>query len=49
MKILETLPNELLNLDEPVKKLYYKGDLSLIKRKKVAIIGSRKMSVYTKT
>lgn len=48
MKILETLPNELLNLDEPVKKLYYKGDLSLLKRKKVAIIGSRKMSVYTK-
>ncbi len=48
MKVLEALPSELLSLDKPVRKLYYKGDLSLLNRQKVAIIGSRKMSVYTK-
>ncbi len=48
MKVVQTLPNELLSIAEPVKKLYYKGDLSLLNRPKVAIIGSRRMSVYTK-
>lgn len=48
MNELKPLPQELLSLKEPVRKLYYKGDLSLLNRPKVAIIGSRKMSVYTK-
>lgn len=48
MQILENLPKELLELQNPVQKLYYKGDLSLLDKPKVAIIGSRKMSVYTK-
>ena len=48
MKILENLPAELKTLKEPVQKLYYKGDLSLLDKPKVALIGSRKMSVYTK-
>lgn len=48
MKILENLPQELLELEKPVRKLYYKGNLSLLDKPKVAIIGSRKMSVYTK-
>ena len=48
MKTLEHLPKEFLGLENPVHKIYYKGDLSLLQKPKVAIIGSRKMSVYTK-
>lgn len=48
MQILENLPQQLLELEKPVRRLYYKGDLSLLDKPKVAIIGSRKMSVYTK-
>ncbi len=48
MNIIENLPAELLSIKKPVKKLYYKGDLSLLNKPKVALIGSRKMSVYTK-
>lgn len=48
MLVLENLPKELLSLAKPPKKLYYKGDLSLLAKPKIAIIGSRKMSVYTK-
>ncbi|KAA6229476.1 DNA-processing protein DprA [Campylobacter sp. LR291e] len=36
------------NLENPPKELFYKGNLSLLNMPKVAIIGSRKMSVYTK-
>lgn len=32
----------------PPKKLYYRGNLELLKRRKIAIIGSRKMNIYTK-
>ncbi|TQR34622.1 DNA processing protein DprA [Campylobacter sp. MIT 99-7217] len=46
--ILSSLPKEFLELSKPVKKLFYKGNLSLLEQPKVAIIGSRKMSVYTK-
>ena len=36
------------NFKNPPDKLYYKGDLTLLDRPKVAIVGSRKCSVYTK-
>lgn len=36
------------NLNTSPKKLYYKGNLELLNRRKIAIIGSRKMSVYTR-
>lgn len=48
MKLMTELPLEFKGLKQAVKKLYYKGDLSLLNRPKIAIIGSRKMSVYTK-
>lgn len=48
MNELKQLPQELLNLKEPVQRLYFRGNLELLNRRKVAIIGSRKMSVYTK-
>ncbi len=48
MKTLNQLPNELKNLNDDISKLYYKGDLSLLKRKKVAIVGSRRALNYTK-
>ncbi|MSN96720.1 DNA-processing protein DprA [Campylobacter sp. FMV-PI01] len=38
----------LFRLKNPPKKLYYKGNLELLNMKKVAIVGSRKMSIYTK-
>lgn len=45
---LTNLPKELLSLKKPVKKLYFKGNLELLQKRKVAIIGSRKASIYTK-
>lgn len=39
-------PEELKNIDEPPYVLFYKGNLELIKRKKVAIIGARKCTTY---
>ncbi|WP_297575694.1 DNA-processing protein DprA [uncultured Campylobacter sp.] len=39
---------ELKKLKNPPKKLYYKGNLKLLKSPKIAIVGSRKMTVYTK-
>lgn len=41
-------PTSLLNLVDPPTVLYGKGDLSLLKRQKIAIIGSRKATNYTK-
>ncbi|CZE50172.1 DNA-processing protein DprA [Campylobacter geochelonis] len=38
----------LTKLKKPPKKLYYKGNLELLNMPKVSIVGSRKMSVYTK-
>ena len=32
----------------PPKRLYYKGNVELLQKRKIAIIGSRKMSIYTK-
>lgn len=40
--------DELSNLKKPPQKLYYKGDLSLMQKTKIAIVGSRKCSKYTK-
>ena len=39
---------EFLNLKNPPKNIFYKGNLSLLDKRKIAIIGSRNMSVYTK-
>ncbi|MBZ7933068.1 DNA-processing protein DprA [Campylobacter molothri] len=36
------------DLKKPPKKLYYRGNLELLRKRKIAIIGSRKMSIYTK-
>ncbi|MCX2682290.1 DNA-processing protein DprA [Campylobacter sp. MIT 21-1685] len=32
----------------PPKRLYYKGNIELLHKRKIALIGSRKMSVYTR-
>lgn len=39
---------ELSKLKKPPQKLYFKGDLSLMNATKIAIVGSRKCSKYTK-
>ncbi len=48
MQILNQIPSELKELKTPLKKLYYKGDISLLKKSKIAIVGSRRPITYTK-
>ncbi len=43
------IPKELENIKNPPKELYYKGDINLLKIKKVSIVGSRHPISYTKT
>jgi DNA processing protein len=46
--ILKEIPNELKDIKPEVKNLNYKGNLSLLKKDKIAIVGTRKPSQYTK-
>lgn len=48
MDFITNIPKALLKLDNPPKKLYYKGNTELLKYKKIAIVGSRKCTTYTK-
>lgn len=47
LKIKE-LPVSLCNIKQPVKELFYQGDLSLLSGLKVAIVGTRRPSLYSK-
>lgn len=42
-------PENLMQIDNPPKQLYCCGDISLLKEKSIAIVGSRKFTVYGKT
>ncbi|MDR0761758.1 MAG: DNA-protecting protein DprA [Campylobacteraceae bacterium] len=46
MKI--AIPHKLLELKEPVKELYAAGNLKLLERTCIAVVGSRKALLYTK-
>jgi len=46
---LSKFPCELENLDEPLKSLYYKGDLNLLNFRKVSIVGARRAYPYSRT
>lgn len=48
ISILDEIPCELRNIKDPPKNLYAIGDRGLLKRKKVAIVGSRRPVSYTK-
>lgn len=48
MEILNSIPPALLRLKNPPKKLYFKGDKSLLDMPKIAVVGSRKISQYSK-
>ncbi|QCD52898.1 DNA-processing protein DprA [Campylobacter sp. RM16192] len=48
MNVLSELPPPLNRLKKPPKKLYYRGNLELLKLPMISIVGSRKASVYTK-
>ncbi|ALV24832.1 DNA protecting protein DprA [Campylobacter iguaniorum] len=48
MDFITKLPSELDRLKKPVQKLYYKGNLELLNLPKVAIVGARKCTPYTK-
>lgn len=47
MDFITNIPPCLKRIKNPPKKLYFKGDLSLLERPKVAIVGSRACSKYT--
>lgn len=42
----KSYPGILAGIKEPPKSLYYRGDLKMLSRKSVAIVGSRRMSRY---
>jgi len=42
------IPKELQNIENPPKKLFFVGDQTLLNKRKVSIVGSRKPSNYTK-
>lgn len=48
MATLETLPSSLASLSKPVKTLHYQGDVRLLDLDRVAIVGSRRPSAYTR-
>ncbi|MDY4006520.1 MAG: DNA-processing protein DprA, partial [Fusobacterium varium] len=41
-------PEELKNISQPPVFLYYKGDISLLKGKRIGVVGTRKATVYGK-
>lgn len=45
---INPLPSSLFALNNPPQKLFYQGDLSLLNRFKVAIVGTRSPNQYTK-
>lgn len=47
-KTINPLPQSLFSLNNPPKQLFYKGDLSLLNRFKIAIVGTRAPNQYTK-
>ncbi len=48
MPTLATLPLSLTEVKPEVKTLFFKGDTALLEAKKVAIVGSRRPTLYTK-
>ncbi len=45
---LLSIPKSLQSMKDPVEKLFYRGDLSLLELPKIAIVGSRKPLAYTR-
>ena len=45
---LPKIPKALLELPNPPKQLFYKGNIDLLKNKKIAIVGTRSPNQYTK-
>ncbi len=46
-RVYETIP-ELLSMKSYPKELFYDGDLNLLKRTKISIVGSRKPTQYSR-
>lgn len=44
----EAYPSSLLRLSEPPWVLFYEGDISLLTRRMISVVGSRKMTLYGK-
>lgn len=49
MRFLEILPPALKALSKPPERLYFKGDERLLDLRRVAIVGSRRPSAYTRS
>lgn len=47
-RLLETIPAELGSIANPPRQLFYTGDRSLLEGRKIALIGTRRPSGYTK-
>jgi len=45
---METIPNKLRYIKYPPKELFYQGDLELLKKPNVAIVGTRKPNQYSR-
>ena len=48
IKKLDNIPKNLLNIKKPPKELYFQGNLELLKKPKIAIVGARKASQYSR-
>ena len=48
MNVLTSIPRGLLRLKKPPQKLYFEGNLALLERPMVSVVGSRKASAYTR-
>jgi DNA processing protein len=48
MRELKKLPKSLTKLKKPPKTLYYEGDINLLDKKLISIVGTRRPSLYTK-
>ena len=48
MNVLTELPHGLLRLKKLPQKLYFEGNLALLERPMVSVVGSRKASAYTR-
>ncbi len=49
IKVLYEIPDSLLMLKSPPKKLFYQGNITLLNNTKIAIVGTRNPNPYTRT
>ncbi len=48
-EVLPSLPSEFISLQNPIERVFYRGDVSLLDHAKVSIVGSRKSYPYSRS